>query len=331
MITKRRLIIFIRLVVSITLLSILAYKYGKSAYQELSSIQRPWFLGLAIVLHFSEKLLRIHNLSRLLKFHHVEVAYWKLVQITWISSFFGFFIPSSSGPDLVRIFHLKKYSDNFSKPTSATLTLNLASIFGAAAVALTGIALVRFFGYQAKIEVFSGLAILCLLILIGFFVIFSKGANRMGLKVMEFKIWRVLGPVRDFLREILLDTRDYLKLGNLFATVLIASSVMILASVKIFTLSQCVRMDFSLLYFITFVPTVAIVTTLPISFAGIGLRESAFVFLFASVGANDEKSFSVGLLATALNLVVIFIGGLLCLLELKTGVGEKSAIGLRAK
>lgn len=314
MIKKGQLILFLRIAGSLALLLLLLYKYGGPTYIELSSIQRGWFLEIAIFVHFSEKLLRIYNLNRLLKFNSIKVKYWKLVQVTLVSSFWGFFIPSDSGPDLVRIFHLKKISDGFSKPTSATLTLNLSSFCGYAVLVLTAIVLLIFFGYPYRKEVIETLSILSLSIMFGFFFVFSKRANKIGVKILDFRICRILGPVRDFLRKVLEDTRAYVNLKTLFSTVLIASAVMILASIKIFFLSRCVKIDISLLYFILFVPSVAFVTSIPISFAGIGLRESAFIFFLGTLGIPDERSFSTGLLATGLNILFISTGGVLSLI-----------------
>ena len=79
-------------------------KYSKTK----GLIMRYWFvlILLAFCFHYGEKLLRIFNFRRQLILHKNTIKFLKLTAITWISSFFGFFLPSASGPDLIRIFNL---------------------------------------------------------------------------------------------------------------------------------------------------------------------------------------------------------------------------------
>ena len=53
----------------------------------------------------------------------------------------------------------------------------------------------------------------------------------------------------------------------------------------------------SFMYFITFGPTIAFISMLPISISGLGVRESAFVYFFSFVGVRSEVAFSISILS----------------------------------
>jgi uncharacterized protein (TIRG00374 family) len=67
-------------------------------------------------------------------------------------------------------------------------------------------------------------------------------------------------------------------------------------------------------YFLLFLPLVNLVTMLPISVGGLGVREALLVCLFADVGVPAADVLSVSLTAYALNTLLSVSGGLLLLL-----------------
>ena len=54
--------------------------------------------------------------------------------------------------------------------------------------------------------------------------------------------------------------------------------------------------DIALPHFLVFVPIILFVQLLPISVAGLGTREAAFVYFFGSVGVGAESAFALSLL-----------------------------------
>jgi hypothetical protein len=68
-------------------------------------------------------------------------------------------------------------------------------------------------------------------------------------------------------------------------------------------------------YYLTFVPVVALMTMLPVSVSGMGVREGLTVLLLAPVGVPEGTAFSLAFLwflvqaATSLGGIVFYIGG----------------------
>ncbi len=59
---------------------------------------------------------------------------------------------------------------------------------------------------------------------------------------------------------------------------------------------------------LAFVPAMAIAQVLPVSFAGLGLREGALVVLLAPLGVTTEQAIALGLAIYGLNLGVSLLG-----------------------
>jgi uncharacterized membrane protein YbhN (UPF0104 family) len=66
-------------------------------------------------------------------------------------------------------------------------------------------------------------------------------------------------------------------------------------------------------YLVLFIPLVHLLSALPISFAGIGVRESGYVGFLALIGIGKNQALAFGLLWSALVLAAGVIGGLVLL------------------
>ena len=92
--------------------------------------------------------------------------------------------------------------------------------------------------------------------------------------------------------------------------------------------SQALASPIPVIYFFLFLPLVTIITLLPISFGGLGVREVTMVYLFSLVGISGADILSVSLTAHILNTALSFSGGLLLLAgekpRLRTSGGSRS-------
>jgi uncharacterized membrane protein YbhN (UPF0104 family) len=70
-----------------------------------------------------------------------------------------------------------------------------------------------------------------------------------------------------------------------------------------------------LTYFFVFVPLVTVVAMLPVSVAGLGVREGAVIFFFAKAGVDAATALSLSLVWFSLTLIVSSLGGLALLLD----------------
>ncbi len=73
------------------------------------------------------------------------------------------------------------------------------------------------------------------------------------------------------------------------------------------------RMDISLSYFLIFVPVITLISMIPVSLNGMGLREYAFYSLFGAVGVLPASCLALGILSSVILILSSLPGGLVYL------------------
>jgi hypothetical protein len=86
--------------------------------------------------------------------------------------------------------------------------------------------------------------------------------------------------------------------------------IQFLASCTVYTVSQSIGSDIPFLYFLMFMPMVAISRLIPVSVAGLGAEQGVFVFLFALVSVPSEEVFVISVLLSTASLLHIVAGGI---------------------
>jgi len=124
-------------------------------------------------------------------------------------------------------------------------------------------------------------------------------------RVPQVGRWRVLALVHDLSTRLGLVFRD----GEASAgQVVLAVGIHLLAMVGIFFLGRAVGLGYDLATFLVIVPPAILLTVIPISLAGWGVREGAMVGLFTLIGANKTAVLSMSILY-GLVLIVVSLPG----------------------
>ena len=87
-----------------------------------------------------------------------------------------------------------------------------------------------------------------------------------------------------------------------------------------FSVSQGMGLDVGFWQMASVLPMVAMITVLPITWNGLGLREAAFVTFLGTFGIPTAASVAISLIGFAVILAWNLVGGLV---YLTTGVGKK--------
>jgi len=75
-------------------------------------------------------------------------------------------------------------------------------------------------------------------------------------------------------------------------------------------------------HFFVYVPLIVVLSMIPVSINGIGLRESGYVFFFTKVGVSAESAMAMSLVFLALTLVLGMVGGVVWVLRGRHPVPE---------
>ncbi len=251
------------------------------------------WLGIALIFSLGGVLSRVKRWQVLLNTLNVRVPFWELAQIYLIGFLFNNLLPSGLGGDAIRMMELRKHSDRTGDAVSSVVVDRMVGLFASLSLALLAL-IFRWNAVPAQIAWVSlGLA---------------GGIIGMGIFLISDKIYHALRRISlikkitdlKFLGELFVSFQSYNlpTLGRAYLFSLILSACLIGMN---FSIGTALGANIVLEHYLIFVPVASVVLILPLSFAGLGMREGAYVFLFGQVGVAEE-------IALGLSLLVYFIG-----------------------
>jgi uncharacterized membrane protein YbhN (UPF0104 family) len=227
----------------------------------------------------------------------------KAVLITFISLFFNQFLPASVGADIVRVWQSNKAG--LALPTGITSVFlerfgNLLCVVGMTIGAIP-IWTKHFYGDSAR-SAFIGTGIAAVLLLI-----VVMNLDRLP------SIWRRWGVFR-WLATLALDSRS-LFLHPFYASMLFTTAIAgQLALVgAAYVLAQGLGLNLSPIDFLATIPAVALLSSLPISIAGWGVRELAMVSVLGVLAVPAESALALSFVLALAGIAVSLPGGLVWL------------------
>ena len=227
----------------------------------------------------------------------------KTFQLLYIGIFFNQTLPSAVGGDAVRMYLARKSGLSLGSAINSVMLERVATVAGLilVVVATQPLLLTRIGDNPAK-WVFPALA---LLLLAG--VVFLMLLDRLP---GGFKRWRIVL----WFDHLAYDTRRlFLKPARAGQAVGLGATGNLLLSVHGYVLSVALGLDISLTDCLVLIPPVILITTIPISIAGWGVREAAMVGAFGFIGVPAESALSLSILFGLVNMVISLPGGLLWL------------------
>jgi uncharacterized protein (TIRG00374 family) len=254
---------------------------------------------------FAEQTLTAATWGLLLRARGLRVSLGKVIHIFYLSFFLGTWLPSSVGPDFVRTYYLARHVDGY-EAVGSMLLLRFINLLGLGIFAVAGIA-----ALPGSVPVEA--LLLSLLLLAGsagaLAIGFTEGPRKLATAVLETVglggLSRVLGKLHDALHAYRGAP------GAVVAATVISLAVQFLRILTIYYAGVALGATVPLLVYLVLVPVTTVITLLPISLSGLGVREGAFVWFFGRAGMEDATAFSLGLLVFGLSLVLWVVGAAL--------------------
>jgi uncharacterized protein (TIRG00374 family) len=237
----------------------------------------------------------------LLRAEQIHAGLLKLVKLYLIGTGFSHFLPTGMGGDVVKAFYVGRESGNYAGSASAVVMTRLTGFFGMQLVAFS--ALLIWHAYFNRALVLSAI-LLSLLVggMIGGVVTLTAVLPRILKKSWtKNRILANVIPVGDALISAM-------KRPRLLATVTLIGVVFwILSALNYYVYAQALRLNVPLYFYFVAIPVASLVAFLPITINGFGLRESAFVYIFATMRVPAATSL---LLALLMDVQVLFFGAI---------------------
>ncbi|MCH7824029.1 MAG: flippase-like domain-containing protein [Acidobacteria bacterium] len=294
-----------KLLVSIALLAILVWTQDLSDVFQLIRHAHSGWLVLSTLLMLIEQTITAVTWGILLAARRLKVPMLELINIYYMSSFIGTWLPSSTGPDVLRAYYLARYVDGYDA-VGSMLVLRFISLLGLGLFAVAGIYLV-----PSELPP-EALLLAWFLVAAGagaLFVGFTERPRRWATAVLEAiglrRVAAILGKLHGALHA-------YRKSpGALLVAMFLSMVVQFLRIVTIYYAALALGAGVPFLHYLVLVPVTILISLIPISLAGLGVREGAFVYFFSRVGMSESMAFSLSLLMFGLTLVLWVIGAAL--------------------
>lgn len=307
---RKKLLGLSQILLSIVLLAWLLSRVGLAEVVEtLSNIHWGWY-ALAFLLFQLNVVIRAYRWFILLRSLNDKPSFGYLTYLYYIGFFANNFIPSGFGGDLVKVVSLRQSHGHGAEALSSVLMERITGLVGSSLVAI--IALV--WNLAAHAMTLDLPWILWALIVVTAFGI-----------PLAFLLARWSDPLR-WLNRVYPKAPSlplYAKVENLVNTIhrypprALVSALLIslpftlnLILVQV-TIAWALGVHLPFRIFALFVPIIAIINLLPITFNGLGLREGIYTFLFVPVGVPAATAVSMSLAFYFLRFSAGLLGGLM--------------------
>jgi len=320
---RDKLITTLKVVVSLGLIAYLVSRVGVDEVVEAlrSASTNYLYILVALVLYFGAIALGSLKWQILLKAQGIEVPLQNLLSFTFVGLFFGNFLPTNVGGDLVRGYDLARHTLLPAETAISVLVDRMLGLIAFVFVAVVMALLVVYTAGQAALWEVAVVAAIALLALCGVFALMlSDRLRRLIGRLFRTSLLSRLAPVYERLsRALSAYRRSY---GALALGFCISILVLSIGSVVNYLISLSLGGGISLLHIFLFTPLITFVLLIPISVGGIGLNQSAYVFFFNLVGVPEQKSLAISLLMQAIIIISSLPGGVLWWRKRSRGVSQ---------
>ncbi len=231
----------------------------------------------------------------------------RLFGIYCIGLFFNLTFPTVVGGDVVKMYYAGKPTKKFAASFAATFLDRDAGMLAMMIIACAAAVLspLNAPGIPIRLIIWSA----TIAFVLANVAIFTPGLHRRltaFLKALNLsKLASRIDTISDAFQVM---GKHWMVLVNSF---IISLANQILAISINWIMAEGLHIHVPFFYFLVFIPVVTLISMIPISLNGMGLREYAFVSLFGSIGVDREAAVALGLLSSMTIFLSAIPGGII--------------------
>lgn len=307
---RKKLIGLSQIALSLVLLIWLISRVGLDEVVEtLSNIHWGWY-ALAFLLFQLNVVIRAYRWYVLLRALNDEPRFSYLVYLYYIGFFANNFIPSGFGGDLIKVVSLRQSHGRGAEALSSVLMERVTGLVGSSLIALVAL-LWNLAAHAMTLDLPWVLWVLIVVTAVGIPLAFFvarwsnpiRALNRLYPKAPGLPFYNKF--------ENLVNTINRYPMRALASSLLISLPFTLNLILVQVTIAWALGVHLPFRIFALFVPIIAIINLLPITFNGLGLREGIYTFLFVPVGVPPATAVSMSLAFYFLRFSAGLLGGLM--------------------
>ena len=296
----RHLIKIIKIAVTLFLFIYIFHSFGISLSSiSIDSIESPiWILLSILIVTLVNPLWSSSRWKVFLEYSGVKIKRFELIKIAFISYFYGLVLPSSIGSDVIRIYLIEKKYPEIRGRTGAT-------VFGDRLVGLSSFALIGLFGSIYIEKVYGINKIIGIMLIINIVVLFLSIllTNNFVYKFFKLKLscLSFMGRTYAYL-DSLHENLVQIKFSTIIPKVLPFIILFQLSNIgTVWFIFMAAGFKINFFIHLAFVPVIMLISMIPASISGFGLREGAFVYFYNLINVPPEVSIVVSILFFIVN------------------------------
>jgi uncharacterized membrane protein YbhN (UPF0104 family) len=295
--------VWLRAVISLLLVAALVYYVDLDQVGRMLASSRldlvAWLLALLVAL----RILSAYRWFLLMRAGRPDIAFMSIVRISFISVFAGTFLPGGIGSEAIRIYGAARASSDLALAFSSAVVERAFGMLALLVMVAVGLSL----GPPGLPEALRTWSIAGLLgLAAGAWLAMVRGPRARLLKGMSG--WPILNPVTDRLRK-LFDRFDLFAGGRVLLWSLLLAFVLQLGRVlAAYLAARALGVDVAFVSLLVIMPAALLVSGLPASIGGLGLREGTMVSLLGMVGVAPAAGLAVSVLLLAIGFATTLPG-----------------------
>ncbi|SDS22877.1 lysylphosphatidylglycerol synthase transmembrane domain-containing protein [Bradyrhizobium canariense] len=242
------------------------------------------------------------------------MAGWRILMI---SLWFNQVLPSSAGGDVVRIWLLRRRGVQWPQAVKGVMADRFTALLGLVALMVVGLPFL--WSRVDNLSAILAIGGLTAAGVIGTIVLLTL--DRWPARVIALR------PIASFVQFGTLVRFLLLKFQR--REILFGSAIVIhlMTAAASYVLAVGLQAQISILDVFILIPPVILLTAVPISISGWGVREGAMVACLALAGVPSDKALSISLLLGAISVIIGVIGGIIWLASPERGSYATASIG----
>jgi hypothetical protein len=230
-----------------------------------------------------------------------------LFGIYCIGLFFNLTFPTVVGGDVVKMYYAGKPSRQFAESFAATFLDRDTGMLAMMIIAVTATIIhpVRLAGVPVPFIIWSAF----LVFIVANVIIFAPRLHKVFVDFLHRLRFNSLAAKIDTISGVFQKIARHHEVLILSLVISLVNQLFVIAVTWVTAIGLRIRVPF--LFFLVFVPVITLISMIPISLNGMGLREYAFVALFSAIGVDRESSVALGLVSSAIILLSAIPGGVI--------------------
>jgi len=271
----------------------------------------PLFWLISILIYFVALTITTIRWWIILKATELPQNFPRAFKLTFMGFFFNNVVPGQTGGDIVRAYYIAR--ENKTRKAESIISVFVDRGLGIIALAIIAAVIIPtdFELYGDGAQVIYGLIGIAI---VGSLIFFSKRLRRLiGLPTLLKKL-----PFQEILQN--LDQSIFLyryKKISIISCFLMSFLVHIIIILSLWVLGRGIGIELPLLSYMAYIPIIFIISSLPLTPAGWGWGELAFVFFFGLGGVMAAKALALSLVFRISAALISLLGGIFLLLEKK--------------